>query len=92
MKTPDNCPHCGLEYEDAETYDFLCGSIYDCTLKKVVARSIHCADRERANKAEIENANLRTLVQQAADWLDYMGRAKSAATLRNAISPNSLTD
>ena len=38
-----------------------------------------------ARDLERENAKLRALVEQAADWLDYMGRSKSVAILRDAL-------
>jgi hypothetical protein len=37
--------------------------------------------------SQAENAKLRELVEQAADWLDYMGRSQSSATLREALNP-----
>jgi hypothetical protein len=40
-----------------------------------------------ARDLERENANLRVLVKQAADWLDYMGRSQSSAILREALNP-----
>jgi hypothetical protein len=47
-----------------------------------------CIDNlvEQQAQLERENQHLRVLVEQAADWLDYMGRTKSAATLREAIN------
>ena len=40
-----------------------------------------------AQDLERENQKLRKLVEQAADWLDYMGRSQSSATLREALNP-----
>jgi hypothetical protein len=37
--------------------------------------------------SQAENKKLRELVEQAADWLDYMGRSQSSATLREALNP-----
>jgi hypothetical protein len=39
------------------------------------------------DELKAENAKLRVLVKQAADWLDYMGRSRSCATLREALNP-----
>jgi vacuolar-type H+-ATPase subunit I/STV1 len=39
------------------------------------------------DEMKAENKKLRELVGQAADWLDYMGRSQSSATLREALNP-----
>jgi hypothetical protein len=38
-------------------------------------------------KLETEVERLRMRVECAADWLEYMGRSKSAATLRSELAP-----
>jgi len=43
-------------------------------------------ERELA-ASKAENQKLRMLVENAADWLDYMGRSQSSATLREALNP-----
>jgi hypothetical protein len=48
----------------------------------------HADKLQRELKAsQAENQKLRMLVENAADWLDYMGRSQSSATLREALNP-----
>jgi len=47
---------------------------------------------ENQLKAMQENERLKMRVELAADWLEYMGRSKSSATLRSELAPTPRTD
>ena len=58
-------------------------------LRKEIAlrEDLDAVAQEVWDELKAENAKLRELVEQAADWLDYMGRSQSAAILREALNP-----
>jgi len=58
-------------------------------LRKEIAlrEDLDAVAQEVWDELKAENAKLRELVEQAADWLDYMGRSQSSATLREALNP-----
>jgi hypothetical protein len=47
---------------------------------------------ENQLKAMQENERLKMRVELAADWLEYMGRSKSSATLRSGLTPTQRTE